>query len=134
MKSHVAFIVLTTLLVFACSYSIKQIEVTESNNAEQPLVLDLSGDGKVYNVAGNVDHNRVLIRTSNSEMAMSYILKLIDMPQGAVLFGTFHDMSTGQFLPEDDGPPSRPGGGASPVKCTNVDPSPGMQASVRGLP
>ena len=127
MKLHVAFIALTwPLLVPACSHSIKQVEITAetlaSRTAEQPLVLDLSDNGTIYNVAGNVDHNRVLIRTLNSEMAMSYMLKLIGMSRGAVLLGTFDDLSAGRLLLADDGPPQRPGGGASPLKCSDVDP------------
>ena len=78
MKLHVSFIALMwVLLVSACSHSINQVEITAetlaSRTAEQPLVLDLSDNGTIYNVAGNVDHNRVLIRTPNSDMVMSYL-------------------------------------------------------------
>ena len=48
------------------------------------------------------------------------MLKLIGMSRGAVLLGTFDDLSGGRLLPADDGPPQ--GGGASPVKCIDVDP------------
>src|SRR5262245_23686109 len=124
MKWNVAFIALAwALLALACSHSIKQVEITSATlTADQPLVLDLSHNGTIYNVAGNVDQNRVLIRTPNNTMAMSYMATLIGMSRGAVLLGTFDDLSAGRFLPMDDGPPASPGGGASPIKCIDVDP------------
>jgi hypothetical protein len=127
MRLHRIFIALTLAsLMFACSHALKDVKVTTQTLVSQPanqrLVLDLSNDGTIYDVAGDVDYDRVLIRTAPGEMLMSRMLKLINMPRGAVLLGTFDDLSGGRLLPADDGPPQRPGGGASPAKCADFDP------------
>ena len=68
MRLHRIFIALTLASsMFACSHALEKVKVT-TQPANQPLVLDLSNDGTIYDVAGDVDYDRVLIRTAPGEM------------------------------------------------------------------
>lgn len=135
-RTTIGFLLATaSLLASACSLASpraggtppRQVQITEQTLASQPsgqpLVLDLTDDGTVYDVASKVDARRVQVRMADRNMQLSEIIERWNMQPGRLLLGTLTDMSSGPFaLPDYD--VSRPPG-TSPVQCT---PGPDAQA------
>jgi len=85
-KIILAVTLLSLTLVFATAQrrqtikpEIKQEQVTVQTMARQPAskayVLDLTRKGTIYNIASDVDYNRVRVRTSKGDMTIAELLK-----------------------------------------------------------
>jgi hypothetical protein len=87
MKTFILAITLLSLtFVFATAQrrqpikpEIKQEQVTVQTMARQPAskayVLDLTRRGTIYNIASDVDYNRIRVRTSKGDMTIAELLK-----------------------------------------------------------
>jgi hypothetical protein len=87
MKTFIVAITLLSLtFVFATAQrrqpikpEIKQEQVTVQTMARQPAskayVLDLTRRGTIYNIASDVDYNRIRVRTSKGDMTIAELLK-----------------------------------------------------------
>jgi hypothetical protein len=115
-------IILSLILVSAAlsftfaqkSNPVKSVDVTArsiaSQPADKPLVIDLTHNGTVYNLAAGIDYSRVQVRAATGEIAVDRLTGRFrtDAP---VLLGNAADLRAGHFgfSPNDGLRVSNPG-------------------------
>lgn len=77
--------------------TIKRVQVTSREITRQPAgkvyVVDLSSKGTIYTLDGNLDYNRVRVRTSKGELTVQDVISKSGA-RGRLLVGTPSDMLT----------------------------------------
>jgi hypothetical protein len=99
---------------------VKTVQVTAQAVASQPagktFSLDLTRNGKIYEIPEGVDYGRLEVRTSGGKLALSALVRKPGVT-GKLLLGTYDDLSTIDFGFPPGGGPVQPGSGPSEVKC-----------------
>lgn len=99
--------------------TIKQEQVTvqtiERRPASKAYVLDLTRKGTIYNIASDVDYNRVRVRTSKGDMTISELLR----KSGKNISGKLRIGMTSDIRIQKLGL-SRVGGGALNYSCGDL--------------
>ncbi len=79
------------------SFRNKKVQVTAETLAGKPYVIDLTRDGKSYEVTAGIDYSLVRVRTATGEVALSDMVKARGGAGKKFLLGTLNDLSAQNF-------------------------------------
>lgn len=117
----VALTLTALILVYAQTRQTVSIttQTLTAHSTSNPLLVDLTRDGKIYNVAAGLDYSRLRFRTERGDRAMSDYVRKLGLTGISFLMGTESDLSAINFGVTGGTitPPDR--GTATPVKCAN---------------
>jgi len=98
-----------------------RIQVTPSEIARSPqggaYIIDLTRDGRIYEVSPDIDYRRVKVRTSKTETPLSDVVARLQITGTKFVVGSANDLSLTNF---DFPPGSGSGGGVSEMKCNGL--------------